>query len=326
MVIIDPFKRDSGKDVGANLIKWYNDEVYERFPSEFQHLVGDTVNWKSISAGRSTTGYVINTPLQVDGYSCAPITAMILYYFIMYGRLPNLDDFSCDSIQVKEIRLFMLYEIDRLNELPEILSVGEIADFNAKEEAHRIRKDFEIEERKRKLQAGDLKENDIQPIHARPIVGEEDEDIIRFNQDAQASQSKELYEYNTSLEHALEASAKFDSAHELCTIQEFNARLQVAIDLSLAVLSPKEEVPVVTTIAGTRNTGQKRGLEAGLRLLPMILRTDNSSADTAEFSQQSFSHLECNKPPFVEILERGRATNFLNNVKKTSQKKQKGSA
>ena len=125
VVIIDPFMTDKGDDVATNFLRWYEDEVRDRFPDspEFENL--DTSSWKKISASKLPNNHIF-TPLQIDGYSCGALAALMAYYYIMYGRLPTRDDFTCKPAHVKEIRLFMAFEIARLHSLPEMYTQGEI--------------------------------------------------------------------------------------------------------------------------------------------------------------------------------------------------------
>jgi hypothetical protein len=125
VVIVDPFMRDRGDDVATNFLKWYQDEVKERFSHLDLCQALDTSKWKKISATTDNTCNHIYTPLQIDGYSCGALSAMMAYYYIMYGRLPTRQDFTCAPAHVKEIRLFMAFEIARLQGLPEMYSAGE---------------------------------------------------------------------------------------------------------------------------------------------------------------------------------------------------------
>ena len=49
----------------------------------------------------------------------------------MYGRLPTRQDFTCSPSHVKELRLFMAFEIARLQSIPEMYTEGENALHNA---------------------------------------------------------------------------------------------------------------------------------------------------------------------------------------------------
>ena len=55
----------------------------------------------------------------------------MVYHYIMYGELPTNEFFTCAPAHVKEMRLFMIYEIARLASLPPKWSVSEIALYNA---------------------------------------------------------------------------------------------------------------------------------------------------------------------------------------------------
>jgi hypothetical protein len=60
--------------------------------------------------------------------------------------------------------------------------------------------------------------------------------------------------------------------------------------------------PILSVVVGTR-VGQTRGSTiASGKLSSLSFSVDNSSASRADFSQQSFSHLDCNVPPFVGII------------------------
>ena len=110
-------------------MRWYQDEAKDRFSDaiEFENL--DTTTWKKISATRHEFTHIF-TPLQIDGYSCGALSAMMAYYYIMYGRLPTRQDFTSSPSHVKELRLFMAFEIARLHSIPEMYTEGEIALYN----------------------------------------------------------------------------------------------------------------------------------------------------------------------------------------------------
>jgi hypothetical protein len=129
VVIVDPFLHDKGDDVATNFLKWYQDEAKDRFPDaiEFENL--DTTTWKKISATRHEFNHIF-TPLQIDGYSCGALSAMMAYFYIMYGRLPTRQDFTSMPSHVKEIRLFMAFEIARLHSIPEMYTDGENVLYN----------------------------------------------------------------------------------------------------------------------------------------------------------------------------------------------------
>jgi hypothetical protein len=107
VIIIDPFLRDPGKDVGKNVLRWYQDEAMRRFHSldVFNNL--DTQSWTIISGNNNSPFNVIYTPIQTDGTSCGVLCALMAYYFIMYGTLPTRLDFSCHPVHIEKMRLFM---------------------------------------------------------------------------------------------------------------------------------------------------------------------------------------------------------------------------
>jgi len=85
VIIIDPFLRDPGKDVGKNVLRWYQEEAGRRFPGfpVFDNL--DTKSWTIISGINNSPSNVIYTPIQTDGTSYGVLCALMAYYFIMYG-------------------------------------------------------------------------------------------------------------------------------------------------------------------------------------------------------------------------------------------------
>ena len=114
----------SGKDVGKNVLRWYQDEAVLRFSQlhVFNNL--DTQSWTIISNNNSPFN-VIYTPIQTDGTSCGVLCALLAYYFIMYGTLPNRLDFSCHPVHIEQMRLFMAYEVARLFSFPHEFTEGE---------------------------------------------------------------------------------------------------------------------------------------------------------------------------------------------------------
>jgi hypothetical protein len=62
--------QDLGRDVGKNVLRWYQDEALRRFPQDpaFNNL--DTKTWTIISGNNYSPTNVIYTPLQTDGTSC----------------------------------------------------------------------------------------------------------------------------------------------------------------------------------------------------------------------------------------------------------------
>lgn len=126
IVIVDPFMNDKGDDVATNLLRWYQDEVTEKFPGAIEFANLNTTTWKKLSSTKQENNHIF-TPLQMDGYSCGALSAMMAYYYIMYGRLPTRQDFTCKPAHVKEMRLFMAFEIARLQGIPEMYTDGEIA-------------------------------------------------------------------------------------------------------------------------------------------------------------------------------------------------------
>ena len=148
VVIVDPFLQDKGDDVATNFLRWYQDEAKDRFPNAIEFLNLDTKTWKKISATRHALNHIF-TPLQIDGYSCGALSAMMAYYYIMYGRLPTRQDFTSSPSHVKELRLFMAFEIARLHSIPERYTEGENALHNAQPG---IRRDRAIARRRRNLE------------------------------------------------------------------------------------------------------------------------------------------------------------------------------
>ena len=130
VVLVDPFRRDRKSDVTKNFLRWYQDEVNRRFPNDPVFVNLNTSTWRVIVA--STDVYnCIYTPIQIDGWSCGVLCCMMVYHYIMYGELPTNNFFTCAPVHVKEMRLFMLYEIARLASLPQKWTVSEIALYNA---------------------------------------------------------------------------------------------------------------------------------------------------------------------------------------------------
>lgn len=118
VVIVDPFQIDRGTDVSTNFLRWYQDEVSKRFPGNNVFSGLDTSTWRVIVAQRNNPNNIIFTPIQTDGYSCGVLSAMMAYYFLMYGELPSTQFFTCEPVHVTQMRLFMLFEIARLSTLP----------------------------------------------------------------------------------------------------------------------------------------------------------------------------------------------------------------
>ena len=121
VVIVDPLRR-SHDDVSRNCKRWYQDEANSRFPQEFVDL--NTHNWVTITAN-TTNNNRIYTPLQIDNTSCGVLAAMMLYYYVQYGRLPSNEDFTCAPQHIKCLRLFMLHEINRFRKWADIFTEGE---------------------------------------------------------------------------------------------------------------------------------------------------------------------------------------------------------
>ena len=117
IVLIDPFRRDRRSDVTKNFLRWYQDEVKQRFPNDPAFVGLDTTTWRVIVASTDIFNSIF-TPIQTDGWSCGVLCAMIAYHYIMYGELPSNAFFTCKPEHVKEMRLFMIYEIARLASLP----------------------------------------------------------------------------------------------------------------------------------------------------------------------------------------------------------------
>ena len=129
---------DKGDDVATNFLRWYQDEVRDRYPNSPEFADLDTQTWKKISASKLPNNHIF-TPLQIDGYSCGALAALMAYYYIMYGRLPNRDDFTCRPAHVREIRLFMAFEIARLHSIPEMYTQGEVDEHDRLPEQRRER-------------------------------------------------------------------------------------------------------------------------------------------------------------------------------------------
>jgi len=133
VVLVDPFRQDSRDDVTANFLKWYQDEATARFPGAVEFHELDTKTWRVIRASTNLYNSIF-TPIQTDGYSCGVLSAMMAYHYIMYGELPTNEFFTCAPEHVKEMRLFMFYEIARLSSLPPNWTTSETNLYNATRE------------------------------------------------------------------------------------------------------------------------------------------------------------------------------------------------
>jgi len=194
VVIIDPFRRDRGVDAATNFLQWYQDEVQRRFSNEAYFEGLNTATWTVVVASTRADNSIF-TPLQIDGYSCGPLCAMMAYYFIMYGELPTSLDFTCDSPHVKAMRLFMLFEIARLSSLPQRWTVEEMAFYDGNAQQVLANRDIR-RQRAAAERASALLRPDFSLLNRELIVIDDDYD---FNSDeaqkallddAQANSSK----------------------------------------------------------------------------------------------------------------------------------------
>lgn len=103
LTIIDSFKQNHPTVVKL-LIKWRKAEVRRFFNHKEVWIVITSKNNDKLKLVQQT-----------DTTSCGVITAMQGYYFLMYNRLPTIDDFTQED--VPKLRKFMLYEMVRISKL-----------------------------------------------------------------------------------------------------------------------------------------------------------------------------------------------------------------
>ena len=92
--------------------------------------------WTTIVA-KNQEDDVIFTTTQTDGTTRGGLSAIMAYYYIMYGILPQSMDFTCAAVHMKEIRLFILFETARLSSLPAMWTDSEKELYDGHEDARR---------------------------------------------------------------------------------------------------------------------------------------------------------------------------------------------
>ena len=103
LYIIDGFKK-LHPTVVKLLLEWRTTEV--------GRLLQEPETWTVVT---SLANDNLRLVAQTDGTSCGVMSAMQGYYYLMFGKLPTIDDWTQDD--VPELRIFMLHEIVRLSEL-----------------------------------------------------------------------------------------------------------------------------------------------------------------------------------------------------------------
>lgn len=132
----------------------------------------------------------------------------------------------------------------------------------------------------------------------------------------------------------------YDGSHYFPSSEEITAHLMTEnlikgwdnftteVDTAIADISrcqsetPSQPASILSVVVGTRAGQTKCSTIAAGKISSLCFSVDNSSASRADFSQQSFSHLECNVPPFVGIIHKHsvqgkNALNTMSNSKRS---------